>query len=107
MDAPEEHELDDEPQNRRFDEDDECNGEQERPVLVLPQLPVGEGGHHPHGTLGEVEDARGVVGHDQADGQDAVDRPEDDAEDGEREERAHRPTSSPLESPDREPGLSP
>ena len=73
VDTPEQHELDDEPQNRRLDEDDERNGEQERPVLVLPQLPVGEGCHHPHGTLGEVEDARGVVGHDQADGQDAVD----------------------------------
>ena len=99
VDAAEEHELDDEGQERRLDEDDEHDGEQERPVLVLPQLPVREGGHHAHRALGEVEDAGRVVGHDQADGQEAVDRAEDDAEDREGEEDAHVFTSCPPAKP--------
>ena len=94
VDAPEEHELDHDGQQRRLDEDDDHDGQQEGPVPVLPQLPVREGGHHPDRTLGEVEDARRVVGDDQARGQDAVDGAEDDAEDGEREEDAHVNVSS-------------
>ena len=99
VDAPEEHELDDECEEWCLHEDDEHDGEQEGPVLVLPQLPIRERRDHAHGALGEVEDASRVVGHDEADGQEAVDRTEDDAEDSEREEDAHRFTSSPLRNP--------
>ena len=73
VDAPEQHELHCDGQERRLDEHDDRNGEEERPVPVLPQLPVREGRHHPHRALGEVEDARRVVGDHQARGQDAVD----------------------------------
>ena len=104
VDAAEEHELDHEGEERRLDEDDERDGEQERPVLVLPQLPVRERGHHAHRALGEIEDAGGVVGHDQADGQEAVDGTEHDAEDREGEEVLTPFTSSPPENPDRDRG---
>ena len=82
-------------------------------MLVLPQLPIGEGGDHADRALGEVEDARGVVRHHQADGQEAVDRAEDDAEDGEREEDAHVRHHVPNRGnpnrgdPDRVTGVSP
>ena len=89
VDAPHQHEFDDDGEQRRLDEEDERDGEEERPVPVLPELPVREGRHHPHRPLGEVEDAGGLVGHHQAGGQDAVDGTGHDPENREGEEDAH------------------
>ncbi len=47
-------------------------------------LPVGEGEEAADGGVGEVEDAGGGVGDDQAAGEDGVDAAEGDADDEER-----------------------
>ena len=95
VDAPKQHELHRDGEQRRLDEDDGRDGEEEGPVPVLPELPVGEGRDHPHRALGEVEDPRRLVGHHQARGQDAVDGTRHDPEDGEGEEDAHGLTPCP------------
>ena len=52
-----------------------------RPPPVEAELPVEEGRQHGDGAVGEVEDARGGVGHDQAGRGDAVDAAGDEPED--------------------------
>ncbi len=71
-------------------------GQQDGHVVGRDQLPVAEGGHHPHRALGEVEHPRGGVGHHQAGGGDGVAGTEHDPEDGVLEKVAHRTTSVPL-----------
>ncbi len=57
---------------------------------VDPQLPVHERHEHADGALGEVEDARGRVGDDDAGGRDRVDRAERDADDERRDDAVER-----------------
>jgi hypothetical protein len=61
----------------------------DRPPELHRELPVGEGGQHAGGPVGEVEDARRRVGHDQATGDDGVDGGRAQADDGEDEELVH------------------
>ena len=82
------------------DHDHHEQGQRSRPVPAVAELPVGEGGQHGHGALGEVEDARGRVGQDESRGGDPVDRARDQAEDGVLEEEVHGRNSRPLRSPD-------
>ncbi len=63
----------------------------------LPQLPEEVRHHHAHGAVGEVEDARRVVGDHQTAGTHGVDGAEDDAGDEEAQKFGHR-TTSPFEA---------
>ena len=81
--------LDDSPEQRRQHEEHGDEGEWRRPMGVHAQLPVDEGHDHPHGPVGEVEDPRGRVGHDQAAGRHGIDRSRDDSGDREGEELGH------------------
>ena len=81
--------VDEHAEERRQHEDDEHHGERHRPVVLDRELPVGEGGDHADGAVGEVEDPRRHVGDDEAGGRQGVDAPDDDADDREAEERRH------------------
>ena len=76
------------------DQDDQ-ERHQHRHLVGRDQLPVAERRHHSHRALGEVEDARGGVGHHQAGGGDGVPGSEHDPEDGVLQEVAHRSTPVP------------
>ena len=62
------------PEEGRRHQEDHGQGQQDGPVPPLPELPEQVGEDHPDGTVGEVEDAGGVVGDHQAGGTDGVDR---------------------------------
>ena len=89
------HDPDVEHHAQQRSQDDEHGEERQRcrPVPAVAELPVGEGRQHGHGALGEVEDARGRVGQDEARGRDPVDRAGDQPEDGVGEEQVHRRSS--------------
>ena len=78
--------LDGGAEQRGDDAEHHEQGDRRRPAPLDPQLPVDEGGQHPEGAVGEVEDARGGVGHDEAAGRDRVDGGRDEPEDRERQE---------------------
>ena len=89
MQVAHDQDVDEDAEKRREDEEDEREGEDGRPALVDGQFPVRESGDHANGAVGEVEDARRDVGDNEAGGAQGVDAADDDADDGERQERRH------------------
>ena len=85
--------LDHRPEQGGEHEDGQDEGQRGVEVPAHGELPVDEGHEHAHGPVGDVEDARGGVGDDEAAGRHGVGRAEDDADDGELEELVHRRAS--------------
>ncbi len=82
--------LEGEPDERPDDQDDDDRGHRPRRAPLIAYLVEEVGAQGGEGAVGEVEDARGLVGEDEAGGGQPVDGTADESSDDERQEVMHR-----------------